>query len=148
MTGRFGWRWAGRSRPAPSSIGSPLTSSCTRSSRTSRRGGFRLAQRGLRHLSGIKRSRAGPQDALRIRRRVVPLETLATGFGRLDGQRAMVAYAESATAAEILCGELGTNVGAFLQNVGGGQSIDQALLDFQIQPNAFNAEWRRRVGLR
>ncbi len=86
--------------------------------------------------------------ALRNAADVVPLETLANGFGRLDGERAIVAYAESATAADILCAQLGTNVGAFLQNVGGGHSIDQALLDFQIQPNAFTAEWRRRVGLR
>ena len=87
-------------------------------------------------------------EALRHSDEIVPLETFANGFGRLDGQRAVVAYAESATAADILCAELGTNVGAFLQNVGGGHSIDQALLDFQIQPNAFTAEWRRRVGLR
>jgi tetratricopeptide (TPR) repeat protein len=79
---------------------------------------------------------------------VVPLERLANGFSGLDEQGALLAYAESATAAEILCAKLGSNTGAFLQMVGNGQSIDAALLAFQVQPDAFHSEWRRRVGLR
>ena len=79
---------------------------------------------------------------------IVPLESLVHGFSGLDEQAALVAYAESAIAAEILCAQLGSNVGAFLRIVGSGQSVDQALLEFQVQPNAFHAEWRRRVGLR
>jgi tetratricopeptide (TPR) repeat protein len=79
---------------------------------------------------------------------VVPLEALANGFQGLDEQAALVAYAESAIAAEILCAQLGPKIGAFLKEVGNGRSVDQALLEFQVQPNAFHAEWRRRVGLR
>jgi tetratricopeptide (TPR) repeat protein len=77
----------------------------------------------------------------------VPLESLIDGFSGLDEGRAQVAYAESAIAAEILCGLLGTNVGAFLKTVGNGATVDQALLEFHVQPNAFQSEWRRRVGL-
>jgi tetratricopeptide (TPR) repeat protein len=78
---------------------------------------------------------------------IVPLESLVDGFNGLDREQAQAAYAESAIAAEILCGLLGPNIGAFLKTVGGGASVDQALLEFQVQPNAFHAEWRRRVGL-
>jgi tetratricopeptide (TPR) repeat protein len=79
---------------------------------------------------------------------VVPLEDLANGFSGLDEQGALVAYAESAVAAEILCAKLGRNIGTFLKMVGNGSSVDDALLAFQVQPNAFHSEWRRRVGLR
>jgi hypothetical protein len=78
---------------------------------------------------------------------VVPLESLVDGFSGLDEQQALTAYAESAIAADVLCGLLGKNVGAFLKTIGNGASLDQALLEFQVQPNAFHAEWRRRVGL-
>jgi tetratricopeptide (TPR) repeat protein len=78
---------------------------------------------------------------------LVPLDNLVHGFSGLDEQAALVAYAESETAAEILCSELGPNIAPFLQFVGNGSSVDEALLEFQVQPNAFHAEWRRRVGL-
>ena len=86
-------------------------------------------------------------DVLRNATTIVPLDTLGHGFSGLDEQGALVAYAESAVAAEILCAQLGRNIGAFLQSVGSGDSVDQALLEFQVQPNAFHSEWRRRVGL-
>jgi hypothetical protein len=79
---------------------------------------------------------------------IVPLERLVEGFGGLDEQAALVAYAESATAAEILCAQLGPNIGSFLKLVGNGLAVDQALLEFQVQPDRFHAEWRRRVRLR
>jgi Peptidase MA superfamily/Tetratricopeptide repeat len=87
-------------------------------------------------------------DVVRRASAIVPLESLTHGFTAFDEQAAHVAYAESAIAAEILCTQLGANVGAFLQNVGNGRSVDDALLEFHVQPNAFHAEWRRRVGLR
>jgi hypothetical protein len=87
-------------------------------------------------------------EALRRASAIVPLERLVDGFGGLDEQSALVAYAESATAAEILCNQLGDDIGKFLQMVGNGSAIDQALLEFHVQPNAFESEWRRRVGLR
>jgi tetratricopeptide (TPR) repeat protein len=87
-------------------------------------------------------------DALRQATRIVPLDALSHGFAGLDDQTALVAYAESATAAEILCAELGPRIAPFLEMIGRGRSVDQALLEFQIQPNAFESEWRRRVGIR
>jgi hypothetical protein len=79
--------------------------------------------------------------------RVVPLDTLSDGFNGFDEQSAIVAYAESVVAAEILYQKLGQNIGPFLAAVGSGSTVDDALLTFQVQPNAFRAEWRRRVGL-
>ena len=87
-------------------------------------------------------------EVLRHATSIVPLDALVQGFNGLDEQQALVAYAESATAAEILCAQLGSNIGEFLQLIGNGNSVDQALLEFQVQPNAFHSEWRRRVGLR
>jgi tetratricopeptide (TPR) repeat protein len=90
---------------------------------------------------------AWARDVLRRASTLVPLESLVDGFSGLDERAALIAYAESAIAAEILCAQLGPNVGAFLKIVGDGRSVDDALLEFQVQPNAFHAEWRRRVGL-
>ena len=87
-------------------------------------------------------------DILQSASVVIPLESLTSGFMGLDEQRAPIAYAESAIAAEILCNQLGPNLGAFVQSVGSGASLDQALLDYQVQPNAFHSEWNRRVGTR
>jgi tetratricopeptide (TPR) repeat protein len=80
--------------------------------------------------------------------RVIPLDELTKGFSGLDEQGALVAYAESAVAAEILCAKLGANIGPFLKMIGNGSSVDEALLAFQVQPNAFHSEWGRRVGIR
>jgi tetratricopeptide (TPR) repeat protein len=93
-------------------------------------------------------ARAWVPDVIHKASAIVPLDDLANGFSGLDEQGALVAYAESAVAAEILCAKLGPNIGAFLQMVGNGRSVDEALLAFQVQPNAFHSEWRRRVGLR
>jgi tetratricopeptide (TPR) repeat protein len=98
------------------------------------------------YLEGSDASWTGP--VLHNAATIVPLDALIQGFNGLDEQTALVAYAESRVAAEILCSQLGANIGAFLQMVGDGRSVDDALLEFQVQPNAFHAEWRRRVGLR
>ena len=75
----------------------------------------------------------------------MPLDTLSgRPFLTLDEQHAPIAYAESAIAAEILCNQLGSNLGSFVQSVGNGASVDQALLEYQVQPNAFHSEWTRR----
>jgi hypothetical protein len=87
-------------------------------------------------------------EVIRRASTVVPLDDLASGFSGLSEEGALVAYAESAVAAEILCAKLGRNIGAFLQMVGNGSSVDEALLAFQVQPDAFHSEWRRRVGMR
>ena len=73
--------------------------------------------------------RTWPARILREAATVIPLESLAQGFNGLDEQAAPVAYAESAVAAEILCAQLGANIGGFLRIVGSGRSVDDALLD-------------------
>ncbi|HEV3483881.1 MAG TPA: tetratricopeptide repeat protein [Vicinamibacterales bacterium] len=75
----------------------------------------------------------------------IALEDLEGGFGDLDGPTALLAYAESAVAAEILCERLGPNLGPFLQMLGSGHTVDQALSTLNVQPEAFHAEWRRRM---
>jgi tetratricopeptide (TPR) repeat protein len=79
---------------------------------------------------------------------VFPLDDLAGGFAGLDGRSALVAYAESEIAAGILCEKLGPNLGVFLQMMGNGDTLDQTLLAFNVPPESFHAEWRRRVGLK
>ena len=79
---------------------------------------------------------------------VFPLEDLSEGFAQLGGQDALVAYAESAVAAQILTERLGPNLGVFLQMVGGGHTVDQALSTLNVQPEVFYADWRKRVGAR
>ncbi len=78
----------------------------------------------------------------------IPLEDLVEGFGGLDSAVATVAYAESQVAGQLLCERLGANVGPFLQMLGNGHTVDQALSNHGVQPEAFYAEWRRRVGLK
>ncbi len=79
---------------------------------------------------------------------VFPLEDLTGGFGHLDGADALVAYAVSAVAADILVERLGPNLGVFLQMVGSGHTVDQALSTLNVRPDAFYAEWRKRVGVK
>jgi tetratricopeptide (TPR) repeat protein len=77
----------------------------------------------------------------------LPFETLTRGFGGLDQQSALVAYAESATAVDILHARLGSKIGRLVSLIGDGTPLDSALLELQMQPDVFHAEWRRRVGL-
>ena len=79
---------------------------------------------------------------------VFALEDLSEGFDHLNGAEALVAYAESAVAAEILCERLGPNLGVFVQMVGSGHTPDQALSTLNVRPEAFHAEWRKRIGIR
>jgi hypothetical protein len=51
-------------------------------------------------------------------------------------------------AAEILCERLGPNLGVFVQMVGSGHTPDQALSTLNVLPEAFRAEWRKRLGVR
>lgn len=79
---------------------------------------------------------------------VFPLEDLVEGFGDLNGSDALVAYAESAVAADLLRERLGPNLGVFIQMVGSGHSVDQALGTLNVRPEAFYSEWRKRIGVR
>ncbi|MGH8636158.1 MAG: tetratricopeptide repeat protein [Burkholderiales bacterium] len=92
--------------------------------------------------------RAWIAAALREVREVYSLDDLSRGFGHLDGPSARIAYAESALAAEILRERLGPNLGVFVQMVGNGHTVDQALSTLNVQPETFHGEWRRRLGVR
>ena len=85
--------------------------------------------------------------ALRATEGRIPLEDLEEGFGGFDGATALVAYAESQMAAQLLCERVSPHVGPFLQLLGNGHTVDQALSRHGVQPEAFYAEWRRRVGI-
>lgn len=76
----------------------------------------------------------------------IPLDRLDGGFGRFDGATALLAYAESTVAAGLLVERLGPNLGVFLQMLGRGHTVDQALGTLDVAPEAFYAEWRRRCG--
>jgi tetratricopeptide (TPR) repeat protein len=78
----------------------------------------------------------------------IPLEDLADGFERFDGDTAVVAYAESLVAGQLLCERLGPHVGTFLQMLGSGHTVDQALSTLNVQPETFYADWRRRIGVK
>jgi len=78
----------------------------------------------------------------------IRLEDLVAGFGHLDGRLALIAYAESEVAAALLMQYLRPQISPFLQSLGNGYSVDQALSRHGVQPEAFYAEWRRRVGIR
>ena len=78
----------------------------------------------------------------------IRLEDLVDGFGSMDGSTALIAYAESEVAARLLVERLRPQVGPFLQLLGNGHTVDQALSRHGVQPDAFYAEWRRRVGIR
>ena len=86
--------------------------------------------------------------ALRASSDRIPLEAMVDGFGEMDGRMALIAYAESEIAAGLLMERLRPQVGPFLQLLGNGYTVDQALSRHGVQPETFYAEWRRRVGLR
>ena len=77
----------------------------------------------------------------------VEVKVLANGFERFDADTALVAYAESLVAGKLLCERLGPNVGTFLQMLGSGHTVDQALSTLDVRPEAFYAEWLRRIGI-
>jgi hypothetical protein len=86
--------------------------------------------------------------ALRATSDRIALEDLNDGFGGFDGATALVAYAESQIAAQLLCEKVKPHIGPFLQLLSNGHSVDQALSRHGVDPGTFYAEWRRRVGIR
>jgi hypothetical protein len=87
-------------------------------------------------------------NALRSTSDRIPLEELADGFGGFDGDTALIAYAQSQVAGQLLVERLSPYVGAFLQLLGNGHTVDQALSRHGAQPEEFYAEWRKRIGAR
>ncbi len=82
---------------------------------------------------------------LRTAQTMIPLSKLEESFGQLDGSDALLAYAESWVAARVLVERLGANFPVFLQYVGNGTSVDQALLLFNITEADIQREWSRRT---
>jgi len=87
-------------------------------------------------------------DALRRADGRLDIDDLSDGFGQFDSGTALVAYAESLVAGQLLCERLGPNLGPFLQMLGSGHSVDQALSTNNVQPDQFYAEWRHRIGMK
>lgn len=88
------------------------------------------------------------QQVLRRADGRISMEDLTEGFGQFDGGTALVAYAESLVAGQLLCERLGGNLGPFLQMLGRGHTVDQALSTHNVPPEQFYAEWRRRIGMK
>ena len=77
----------------------------------------------------------------------VPLAVLQTSFARLNTAQAVVAYEESAFATRALVDRIGpAGVGQLLQDLGAGQTVDQAIERFGITFAAFESDLERRVG--
>jgi tetratricopeptide (TPR) repeat protein len=77
----------------------------------------------------------------------IAIADLKDGFGNFDGDLALVAYAQSQVGAQLLYERVSPHMGPFLQLLGNGHSVDQALSRHGIEPTAFYAEWSKRVGL-
>jgi len=76
---------------------------------------------------------------------LIPLEQLQAGFGRFGGADATLAYAESALVVDVLVERLGWNIGVFLQMIGDGQPMDQALGRLGLSLADVQAEWAERA---
>jgi tetratricopeptide (TPR) repeat protein len=92
--------------------------------------------------------RAWVADALRRADGRLDIDDLSNGFGQFDSGTALVAYAESLVAGQLLCERLGPNLGPFLQMLGSGHTVDQALSTNNVPPEQFYTEWRRRIGMK
>lgn len=86
------------------------------------------------------------QQQLRAVPTRIPLARLEEGFGQFNGEEALIAYAESMVAAQVLVERLGPSFPVFLEYVGNGTSLEQALLLFKISPADIEREWTRRSG--
>ena len=80
---------------------------------------------------------------LRTAKTTIPISDLEQGFGQFDGADALLAYAQGYAAARMLAQRLGANFPVFLQYVGNGTPLDQALLLFNITDADVQREWRR-----
>jgi tetratricopeptide (TPR) repeat protein len=92
-------------------------------------------------------------DGARVERRLsasrvfVPLAALRTSFAGLDLVQAAVAYAESAFATHALLQRIGPGgLAVLLQDLDGGQTVEQAVERFGFTFAAFEADVARRTG--
>jgi len=92
---------------------------------------------------------AGVERALARYRLFVPLSALRNSFGRLNERQAAVAYAESFFATSVLIDRVGAaGIGQLLQDLDGGQPIDQAVQRFGFTLAEFESTLAGRVGVR
>jgi len=93
------------------------------------------------------RDTAMSERRLAAARLFVPLAVLQTSFARLNSAQAVIAYEESAFATRALVDRIGpAGVGQLLQDLGTGQTMDQAIERFGITFAAFESDLERRVG--
>ena len=85
------------------------------------------------------------QQRLRAAPAIIPMARLEAGFGQFDGDEAALAYAESMVGAQVLVERLGPSFPVFLEYVGNGTSVEQALLVFNISAADLEREWIRRA---
>jgi peptidase MA superfamily protein len=77
----------------------------------------------------------------------VPLAGLQTSFSRLNAIQATIAYEESAFAARALVDRIGpSGLGQLLQDLGAGQTMEEAIERFGVTFAAFESDLERRVG--
>jgi tetratricopeptide (TPR) repeat protein len=75
---------------------------------------------------------------------MIPLARLTEAFQTMDGDDALIAYAQAYVGARVLVERLGPNLPVFLQYVSNGTAIDQALLLFNVSVADVEREWTRR----
>jgi tetratricopeptide (TPR) repeat protein len=92
---------------------------------------------------------AAVEKFLRAYRLFVPLTQLRSSFGRLNERQATVAYAESFLATSVLMERIGSaGIGQLLQDLDGGQPVDQAVQRFGFAFADFETGLASRVGVR
>jgi hypothetical protein len=91
---------------------------------------------------------AAAERRFRATRLFIPLTDLEGGFTELNGSAAVIAYDESFIVVRTLLDRVGTNLGFLIQDLGAGQTIDQAILRFGITYPEFQDEVIRRLGFR
>ncbi len=91
---------------------------------------------------------AGVERQLLAARLYVPLAALKSSFTRLNTAQANVAYAESLFATTALLDLIGPGLPDLLQDLNGGQQIEQAVERYGVTFPDFEAALARRVGVR
>jgi len=98
------------------------------------------------HFEGYDASAV--ERALASARMYVPLASLRTSFTRLSETQAAIAYAESLLATSVLMERIGpSGVGQLLQDLDGGQPVEQAVERFGFTFGEFETGLVRRVGV-
>jgi tetratricopeptide (TPR) repeat protein len=76
---------------------------------------------------------------------MIPLAQLTEAFQTLEGQEALIAYAQSYVGARVLAERLGPNLPVFLGYLSNGTSMPDALMLFNLSAADVQQEWTRRA---